>query len=514
MLATLRLNDVIINYEFIESYKENAETLLLAHGNGFDLTIWDESVELLRKNFHILRYDFRGQGSSIRLRDEQFTWYELISDLESLLSYLSLENVHLVGYSLGGNFAIELAKHQKPYLKSMTLISTPIYAPKPITDNEINRRNLWTDDEFRKNIKDLVVNLCYPVEEQKTERILKMYNKVDYQTYLTYFNLCAESIVGYNFEEFKSLDIPTLFLAGEFDPLYPPRLQVMYYHYFENSRFFIVPQASNTLMVDQPKQFVEYLTLFVNSLENSVETNHYNYSKLLHEELDVIFKNQLQSIDKPIKLKLIGDFELIMNGNKVEGKWNQRKSMEVITYIICNKKVKREELIELFWPNDLQKGRNQLSVTLNHIKKMIEASTKKSIKDFFLIDRDNIALIDEPSVDILRLQESIEYLKTENNLEKKLSQSLKLFQDLPESINGFIYEDWFVRKVGEIENQILDICEELLNQVSDNKHRLELLKIIVKHHSTEEEYYEELFKHLNKLQGREYLYYKKKYNFK
>jgi DNA-binding SARP family transcriptional activator len=84
--------------------------------------------------------------------------------------------------------------------------------------------------------------------------------------------------------------------------------------------------------------------------------------------------------------------------------------MQIITYIIYIRSVTREQLYEMFWPEyELQKPSNYLSVSLNHIKSLIEVSTSKNIDNYFNITREMISLKHEEYVDIKELKIAYNY---------------------------------------------------------------------------------------------------------
>lgn len=147
-------------YDYHRCKKPNAETILLVHGMGLDQTIWDEAKEGLTKDYHILRYDLPGNGQSTLYNLDSFGWHLLIEDLEALLHHLKIKEVHFVGHSGAGNFGVELALHEKNYVKSLTLISTPLFTPSEIIEQEIKERNLWeNEDIFEKNLLQLAKNI-------------------------------------------------------------------------------------------------------------------------------------------------------------------------------------------------------------------------------------------------------------------------------------------------------------------------------------------------------------------
>lgn len=207
----LQTNNSMIFYKYQQCEKPNAETILLVHGMGLDLTTWDEVVEDFSANYHILRYDLPGNGRSKLINRDSFGWELLIEDLKCLLEHLHISKVHFIGHSGAGNFGVELAFRYRDYLASLILISTPLFVPSGFTENEIENRSNWNDPAiFNEKILYLAKNICYPEEEEKIKRIVSIYKQTSIDTYLAYFYLYSQAIFNYKKEDLAELTLPIL----------------------------------------------------------------------------------------------------------------------------------------------------------------------------------------------------------------------------------------------------------------------------------------------------------------
>jgi len=97
------------------------ETLLYLHGLQ-GLTDESDAVARLAQRFHVLAPDHPGFG-----RSDSPDWLDDVTDLAffylDLLDRQGNERVHLVGHSLGGWVALEMAIRSTARLKSLTLVS-------------------------------------------------------------------------------------------------------------------------------------------------------------------------------------------------------------------------------------------------------------------------------------------------------------------------------------------------------------------------------------------------------
>ncbi|HEV3002562.1 MAG TPA: alpha/beta fold hydrolase [Solirubrobacteraceae bacterium] len=97
------------------------EPLLLIMGlSGTHLSWGDPFLDELARDFRAIAYDNRGVGRSGRV-DRQFTIVELASDAAGLLDELGLESAHVMGISMGGMIAQELAIRHPERVRTLVI---------------------------------------------------------------------------------------------------------------------------------------------------------------------------------------------------------------------------------------------------------------------------------------------------------------------------------------------------------------------------------------------------------
>ena len=102
----------------------DGEPLLLIQGMGGDGTHWGEPFLCgLERDFELVLYDQRGIGRSGPLRGDVTTGV-LAGDAAALLDALKIERAHVLGFSMGGMVAQELALAAPGRVRSLILAST------------------------------------------------------------------------------------------------------------------------------------------------------------------------------------------------------------------------------------------------------------------------------------------------------------------------------------------------------------------------------------------------------
>ena len=106
----------------------NGEPVVLITGLGGDISFWNGMIPLLSDRFKVITFDNRGSGQT-ECPDEPFDMPELAGDVISLLDRLAVKKAHVLGWSMGGNIAQEVALGFPERVASLTLVSSYMRRP-------------------------------------------------------------------------------------------------------------------------------------------------------------------------------------------------------------------------------------------------------------------------------------------------------------------------------------------------------------------------------------------------
>lgn len=93
-------------------------TVVLIHGFGMDVRLWDELFPTLAREYHVLRYDLRGFGKSALPEGE----YSTSNDLKLLLDFHGVERAVLCGLSIGARVAVDCALTYPTVVEGLILV--------------------------------------------------------------------------------------------------------------------------------------------------------------------------------------------------------------------------------------------------------------------------------------------------------------------------------------------------------------------------------------------------------
>lgn len=131
-------DDVVISY----SDEGRGKPLLLIHGHTFDRRIWDDVVApLVAAGRRVLRPDLRGHGRS-SCPDRGFHHRDHAADMVAVLEHAGATPAAVVGYSIGGAIALEMALEHPRATASLVLVD-PVLPDRPF------------EPEFFANLKEV-----------------------------------------------------------------------------------------------------------------------------------------------------------------------------------------------------------------------------------------------------------------------------------------------------------------------------------------------------------------------
>lgn len=191
--------------------------IVLTHGLGMTMDIWDDVIPLLPQHLQVLRYDVRGHGAS-SAPDAPYSMGTLVRDVERLLDHLYLRDTLFVGYGMGGLIAQGLAVKRLDQTRALVLSHTAAkmgYGPK------------WHDQIATVRERGLAAIASDHITRATAPRcpddVRRHWQKMFEATVTEGYCGCAAAIAGTDFyTPTASLRLPTLAIAGTNDRIVPP----------------------------------------------------------------------------------------------------------------------------------------------------------------------------------------------------------------------------------------------------------------------------------------------------
>jgi len=144
------LNGLKIRY--LESGKGNDRHILFIHGLGSSADRWLGIPDALSVNFHTVALDLPGFGKSDKPATMDYTIENFRETIVDFINLLKINNTSIVGHSLGGYIAAEVAIENSNHVESLVLIDSSgmLKKPTPLLEEYLKVAMNPTKDKVRK----------------------------------------------------------------------------------------------------------------------------------------------------------------------------------------------------------------------------------------------------------------------------------------------------------------------------------------------------------------------------
>jgi pimeloyl-ACP methyl ester carboxylesterase len=236
--------------------------LLFIHGLGSSTRDWAAQVAYFARAYQVITFDLRGHGQS----DKPPGPYSLplfASDTAGLLRALGGEAAPVVGVSLGGGVAFQLALDAPDLVRTLTIVnSTPALVGSPADiQQEIDRRvGIVRQVGMRAMGEALSPNL-FPRPEHAALRqaFVERWAANDPEAYIA----ATLAMVGWSVrDQLGAIACPTLVIAADQD-YSPLAVKEEYVALIPDARLVVIRDAHHAVPVEKPEEFNTVLEAFL-----------------------------------------------------------------------------------------------------------------------------------------------------------------------------------------------------------------------------------------------------------
>lgn len=272
--------DAIINGTgsyFVDAGNPTANAVVLIHGFPFSHEMWNQQIELLKGDYHVIAYDVRGHGRS-GVAEGQYTLEFFVDDLIGLLDHLRVTRAVLCGLSMGGYIALRAVERNPERVEGLILCDTQSAADS----NEAKIKRAASINAVKTNGVNAYAEGFVKAVFAPTSLITKA-DKVAMITRLIQSNsslgICGTLLAMAGRTDTTSslpgIKVPTLILVGENDAVTPPSASQEMHEKIPNSEFHIIANAAHMSNIENPEAFNGYLLNFLANLDVSRQKTLY-----------------------------------------------------------------------------------------------------------------------------------------------------------------------------------------------------------------------------------------------
>src|SRR5947207_8004377 len=222
-MPTVRVNGIDLHY--IEA--GSGDPLLLIMGFGGDHLAWAFQTPVFAQTHRVIAFDNRGAGQS-DVPDVPYTTRMMADDAAGLLEHLGIERAHVIGVSMGGMIAQELALNHPRRVRSLQLHCTMAradnYMRALIDDWRIVRAKVLPEEWMRVVALWLFSPSTYVERPEFVEAIIQTGIANPHPFTLTGFLRQGDAVRTHDtLDRLGKLAVPTLVSVADDDILVPAR---------------------------------------------------------------------------------------------------------------------------------------------------------------------------------------------------------------------------------------------------------------------------------------------------
>jgi 3-oxoadipate enol-lactonase len=241
--------------------------LVLIQGLGFDRSGWDPVAAALGRRFGLVLVDNRGVGAS-DVPAAPSTVADMAGDVAAVLDAAGIGTAHVLGTSLGGMVAQELAIEHPERVRRLVLVCTspgfPLAYPPPLPTlrlmSQIGR--LPRDIALRRHVENALAASTVRQRPELVDRLVahQQARPPDRAGWLMQASAGAR-YAGHGRQ--ARIRAATLVLQGTADTVVDPRNARVLADHIPDARLATFPDGGHLLFWEQPDRFVEVVSAFL-----------------------------------------------------------------------------------------------------------------------------------------------------------------------------------------------------------------------------------------------------------
>lgn len=252
--------DLVLKEEHGFSYIDEGqgEVLLLLHGLMGALSNWEKVVEEFKSEYRVIIpmlpiYDLPLLTTGVR---------SLSKFVHKFVKYKKLQNITLLGNSLGGHVGLIYTLAHQEYVKALVLTgSSGLY--ENAFGGSFPRRESY---DF---VKEKVEYTFYDPATATKELVDEVFATINDRHRVIRILAMAKSAIRHNMsKDVHKIKVPTALIWGKDDKITPPEVAVEFNQLIPNSELHWIDKCGHAAMMERPEEFNVLLKAFLQKIKN------------------------------------------------------------------------------------------------------------------------------------------------------------------------------------------------------------------------------------------------------
>lgn len=251
------------------SFVENRPPLLLIHGVAATMYTFNSLIPLLKDHFSIIAIDLPGFGRSEKSSLFIYSFQNYAKVVAACIDYFKLENVNIIGHSMGGQIALYATKMVPERINKLVLVSSSGYLKRankaiifctylPFFGHYVKHQ------VHKQEVKDVLKNVFYD-PSLITENHIREFGKPleEKGFYTSLMRLLRYREGDLNSKDLKTIENPTLLLWGKEDRVVSYRIGQRLADDLPNAKLITYEKAGHLLTEERPEEVFKEIVTFI-----------------------------------------------------------------------------------------------------------------------------------------------------------------------------------------------------------------------------------------------------------
>jgi pimeloyl-ACP methyl ester carboxylesterase len=262
------LNDIRVHYETYGA----GDPVLLISGLGGAAAGWLYQVRDLSPRYTVITFDNRGVGETDMPLALEYGTGELAEDARALLDHLGIERAHVVGASMGGTVAMELAIRHPGRVRSLGLCCTWADGDgrflRTIESWRALAPQLSLEDRLRHLMFPWLYSPAFLADSARVADAVKRALAYPFPTRAEAIERQGRGLIEWNgtrLREMGRIEAPALVLVGRDDVLTPPAFSRRLAALIPGARLKVIP-GGHGFFLEEAERFNRAVLSFLSSV--------------------------------------------------------------------------------------------------------------------------------------------------------------------------------------------------------------------------------------------------------
>lgn len=245
--------------------------ILFICGMTMNLIPWTiyQKDHFVEAGYQVILFDNRDTGASGTSQSNSYTVSDLAQDAFGLLDHLQIQTSNVLGYSLGGMIALEMAVRDPDRISTLTILGSTarqLEAERNILSVVKATKEKLSNEEFWQFMANKVMSWRFFENAEAVERWFGFatsdMNAQSAEALCRQADSCKDFDI---LENITSISLPTHAIVGAEDTMLPPHHSESIAKGIPGAKFTIIPNAAHSVYSEAAQEFNKTVLEYIQS---------------------------------------------------------------------------------------------------------------------------------------------------------------------------------------------------------------------------------------------------------